>query len=59
MCVELYGSLDNELAFIKNTLADLPSTDVLKISDIIKQIIKKQEDENTKNIEVQAEAVEA
>lgn len=59
MCVELYGSIDNELAFIKNTLADLPSTGVIQISDFIKQIIKKQEDENTKNIEVQAEAVEA
>lgn len=59
MCVELYGSIDNELAFIKNTLSDLPSTGVIQISDFIKQIIKKQEDENTKDIEVQAEAVEA
>lgn len=59
MCVELYGSIDNELAFIKNTLGDLASTDVVQISDLIKQIIKKQEDENTKNIELQAELVKA
>lgn len=59
LCYELYGSLDNEIAYIKNSISEMSSGQIIQVSDMIKEMLKPSIDENTKNIEVQAELVKA
>lgn len=59
LCYELYGSLDNEIAYIKNSISEMSSGQIIQISDMIKEMLKPSIDEYTKNIEVQAELVKA
>lgn len=59
LCYELYGSLDNEIAYIKNSISEMSSGQIIQVSDMIKEMLKPSVDENTKNIKVQAELVEA
>lgn len=59
LCYELYGSLDNEIAYIKNSISAMSSGQIIQVSDMIKEMLKPSIDENTKNIKVQAELIEA
>jgi len=59
LCYELYGSLDNEIAYIKNSISEMSSGQIIQVSDMIKEMLKPSIDENTKNIKVQAEFIEA
>jgi len=59
LCYELYGSLDNEIAYIKNSISEMSSGQIIQVSDMIKEMLKPSIDENTKNIKVQAELIEA
>jgi len=59
LCYQFYGSLDNEIAYIKNSISEMSSGQIIQVSDMIKEMLKPSIDENTKNIKVQAELVEA